>query len=295
MSRCTALTLDELKRHRLPPIEEADKDAHGKLLLIAGSGQTPGSATISATAAMRAGSGKVSIATVEPMAPHIAMAVPEALVIALPAGRDGGISNGAVPRIVELVDRYDAIVAGPGMKQGKPCEHLARQLLRTGFGRLALDAAMLYALPRHHAAARDAPMPILLPHDREMAALIGCEEDDVSRQPLRCGQQCAERYGALVLVKGPQSHIVAPDGSAWKYPGGGPGLGISGSGDTLAGILGGLLARGGEPLAALLWATWLHGEAGRSLAAKVGKIGFLAREISAEVPALLEKAQPSLE
>ena len=79
MSRCTELTLDELKRHPLPPIEEADKNAHGKLLLIAGSRQTPGSAMIAATAAMRSGCGKVSVATVEPLAPHIAMAVPESL------------------------------------------------------------------------------------------------------------------------------------------------------------------------------------------------------------------------
>jgi NAD(P)H-hydrate repair Nnr-like enzyme with NAD(P)H-hydrate dehydratase domain len=62
---------------------------------------------------------------------------------------------------------------------------------------------------------------------------------------------------------------------------------VSGSGDTLAGILGGLLARGADPLTGLLWAVWLHGEAGAALSRKVGKVGFLARELSAEVPALL--------
>jgi NAD(P)H-hydrate repair Nnr-like enzyme with NAD(P)H-hydrate dehydratase domain len=62
---------------------------------------------------------------------------------------------------------------------------------------------------------------------------------------------------------------------------------VSGSGDVLAGIVGGLLARGTEPLPALLWAVWLHGEAGRQLSAKVGKLGFLAREIPERVPSLL--------
>jgi hydroxyethylthiazole kinase-like uncharacterized protein yjeF len=295
MSRCAELTLDELKRHPLPPIEEADKNAHGKLLLIAGSRQTPGSAMIAATAAMRSGCGKVSVATVEPLAPHIAMAVPESLVIALPTGRDGGISRAAVIEVAELVGQYDAVVAGPGMTQGKPCELLARQLLEAGLGRLVLDAALLYALPPHDKAARAAPTPILLPHNREMAALIDRDEEDANREPLRCGIECAERYGALVLVKGPESHVVTPDGTAWKYGGGGPGLGISGSGDTLAGIVGGLLARGAEPLTALLWGVWLHGEAGASLGKKVGRIGYLAREISGEIPALLEKSQPSLE
>jgi NAD(P)H-hydrate repair Nnr-like enzyme with NAD(P)H-hydrate dehydratase domain len=64
---------------------------------------------------------------------------------------------------------------------------------------------------------------------------------------------------------------------------------VSGSGDTLAGIVGGLLARGAEPLTALLWAVLLHGEAGETLARKVGPIGFLAHEIPDEIPALLAR------
>ena len=293
MSRCTALTLAELKRRPLPRIEEADKDAHGRLLVIGGSSQTPGSSAIAATAALRSGCGSVSIATVEPMAPHVAMAVPEALVISLAMGRDGGISRRAVDEVQDWLPRYDAVVAGPGMKQGKPCELLAKRLLDEAVARLALDAALLYALRPHGQSARSAPAPILLPHDREMAALIGCEEEEANREPLRCARLCAERYGALVLMKGPQSHIAAADGQAWKYQGGGPGLGVSGSGDTLAGIVGGLMARGAEPLTALLWAVWLHGEAGAALAKKVGAIGFLARELAGEIPALLQRAQPS--
>lgn len=290
MNHCTPLEPAELSRHALPGVEEGDKDTHGRLLVIAGSSQTPGSAVIAATAALRSGCGKVSIATVEPMAPHIAMAVPEALVMSLPMDREGGISRAAASEIAERAGNYDAVIAGPGMTQGEPCSLLAKKLLNAGLDRLVLDAAMLYALPPHDDAARSAPTPVLLPHDREMAALIGCDEEDANREPLRCGIECAARYGALVLVKGAQSHVVTPDGASWKYGGGGPGLGISGSGDTLAGIIGGLLARGAEPLSALLWGVWLHGEAGASLSRKVGTIGFLAREISAEIPALLEKA-----
>lgn len=288
MNHCTPLDPAELRRHALPGVEEGDKDTHGRLLVVAGSSQTPGSAVITAIAALRSGCGKISIATVEPMAPHIAMAVPEALVISLPTGRDGGISRAAAGEIAERAGDFDAVIAGPGMQQGEPCSMLASKLLEASLDRLVLDAAMLYALPPHDDAARSAPTPILLPHDREMAALIGCEEEDANREPLRCGIECAARYGALVLVKGPQSHVVTPDGSSWKYEGGGPGLGVSGSGDTLAGIIGGLLARGAVPLTALLWGVWLHGEAGASLSRKVGTIGFLAREISGEIPGLLE-------
>ena len=123
-----------------------------------------------------------------------------------------------------------------------------------------------------------------------MASLLGCSEDEAEADPLGCGHEAARRYKAIVLAKGPQSHIVTPAGEAWKYEGGGPGLGVSGSGDTLAGIQGGLLARGAPPVSALLWAVWLHGGAGAALARKVGPVGFLAREISGEVPALLAHA-----
>ena len=88
-------------------------------------------------------------------------------------------------------------------------------------------------------------------------------------------------------MKGPQSVIVAPGGETFRYSGGGVGLGTSGSGDTLAGVVGGLLARGLDPLGACLWGVWLHGEAGRRLAQTTGPIGFLAREIPGLVPGLL--------
>ncbi len=287
MAKPTALTRGELDKRPLPPVVAGNKDEHGRLLVVAGSRDTPGSAAIAATAAMRSGCGKVTIATVGSMAPHIALAVPEALVRGLAETREGAFARSSVRTVADRAPDFDAVVVGPGMRQSKLCADLAAKLLKLNLDRLVLDAAMLYVLPAHDDAAREATTPILLPHNREMAALLDCEPEAVDAAPLACGRECAARYGALTLAKGPQSHVVAPDGRAWKYQGGGPGLGVSGSGDTLAGILGGLLARGADPLGALLWAVWLHGEAGAALSRKVGKVGFLARELSGEIPALL--------
>lgn len=283
----SALTRAVLQDHPLPPVLEGGKDEHGRLLVVGGSRNTPGSAAITATAAMRSGCGKVSIATVGSMAPHIALAVPEALVLGLSETREGAFARSAIAAILDHCSKADAIVVGPGMEQSKLCAELARRLLELNLDRLVLDAAMLYALPAHDDTARDAVTPILLPHSREMAALLECELDEVNADPIGCGLRCASRYGALTLVKGPESYVVTPKGRVWKYEGGGPGLGVSGSGDALAGILGGLLARGAEPVTALLWAVWLHGEAGSALSRRIGKVGFLARELSAEIPSLL--------
>ena len=285
--RPRALTRAELDDFPLPPVVEADKNEHGRLLLIAGSRETPGSAAIAATAAMRSGCGKVTIATVEGIAANVALTAHETRVLHLPQARDGGFARSAVKAIADYASDCDAVVAGPGMQEGPVCSKLAAELLGLGLERLVLDAAMLHALPPHDDKARHAAMPILLPNDEEMESLVGLEPGGIGTKAVQCGLVCAARYGALTLVKGPESHVVTPDGRAWRYEGGGPGLGISGSGDTLAGVLGGLLARGAEPLTALLWAVWLHGEAGAILTSKVGEVGFLARELSAEIPGLL--------
>jgi len=178
-------------------------------------------------------------------------------------------------------------VAGPGLEVDNAAAPLGRKLL--GLGKpMALDAALLHVLADCADEVRAAKIPpILLPHSGEMASLLGWDVGEIEDDPVAAGLECAGRYNALVLVKGAQSRVVAPDGRCWKYEGGGPGLGVSGSGDVLAGIVGGLLARKAGPLTALLWAVWLHGEAGRALSSKVGPLGYLAREIAGEVPALL--------
>ena len=276
-----------LKKHPLPAIGSGDKNDRGSILVIAGSRDLGGAALLCALAAMRAGAGRLQIATVDVIAPHLAMAMPEAMVVGFATGRDGGFALSTVKPLAERAAKADAVVAGPGLQGGKVAEQLAGALLGNR-NLLALDAAMLHALPAREQDARRADqLPVLLPHAGELASLLECEVAEVEADPLAAGRACAARYDAMTLVKGVESFIVAPDGSAFHYRGGGPGLGISGSGDTLAGIVGALLARGCDPLTALLWGVWCHGEAGRRLGEKVGTLGYLAREIPHEVPALL--------
>lgn len=289
MSRPTALTAAELKRHPLPPVEGGDMDRHGQILVIAGSREVPGAALLVAHGAMRAGAGKLQLAVPADIAVPLGIAMPEAMVVGFATARDGGFSRRAVTAILDLARQAGSIVAGPGVHGNPAATMLAGELCELGKP-LILDAALLHALPQKRADARHADIrPILLPHAGEMASLLECDPQAVEADPLAAGRACTARYDSLVLVKGVQSQIVAPGGAAWKYSGGGPGLGVSGSGDVLAGIIGGLSARGAAPLTALLWGVWLHGEAGRALSKRAAPLGFLAREIPGEVPALLAR------
>jgi NAD(P)H-hydrate repair Nnr-like enzyme with NAD(P)H-hydrate dehydratase domain len=85
--------------------------------------------------------------------------------------------------------------------------------------------------------------------------------------------------------------VADADGRAWTVPTGHPGLGTSGSGDVLAGAVGGLLARGADPAQSAAWGTYLHGTAGDRLAARVGRLGFLARELATELPLVLVETE----
>ena len=287
MSEATPLDQAALESHPLPPVVDGDKESKGRILVVAGSREVPGAAILTATAAMRAGAGKLLIATVESAALHVAMAMPEAKVVGLAESGDGGIARSGIERIREEVESADAVVAGPGMENNETCAQVAEVLLRSDV-RIALDAALLHSLEPLQDHQRTNP-PVLLPHAGELASLLDCDVGQIDRDPIGCGVRAAQFYRSVVLVKGVTSHVVTPDGLAWTYDGGAPGLGVSGSGDVLAGIVGGLLARGADPLNALLWAVWLHGEAGAKLAKKVGQIGFLAREIADEVPSLLPR------
>jgi ADP-dependent NAD(P)H-hydrate dehydratase len=279
------LNASALQSHPLPPVVDGAKETKGRILILAGSREVPGAALLAATGAMRSGAGTLRIATAQSSAVEVGVAMPEAMVIGLPEADDGGFASTAVDRISELADQVDAVVAGPGMARGEACGPIADALLRSNT-HLALDAALLHsmkALPNY----KSSKLPVLLPHSGELASLLDCDEQDIERDPRGCGERAAALYRAIVLVKGITSHVVTPDGHSWTYSGGAPGLGVSGSGDVLAGIVGGLLARGAEPLNALLWAVWLHGEAGARLAKSVGPVGFLAREIAGEIPPLL--------
>ena len=277
-----------LDAHPLPPIVDGDKETKGRILVLAGSRDVPGAALLAAEAAMRVGAGKLRIATVESAAMPLGVAMPEAMVIGFPED-DGAFDDNAVGRIAELAADVDAIVAGPGVKRNGACKPIADVLLESAAA-LALDVAFLETLePLHERELKRQSPPVLLPNSDELSSLLGCDPKSVEEDPVGCGLRAAQLYRSLVLVKGVTSHVVDPGGNCWTYDGGAPGLGVSGSGDVLAGVVGGLLARGAQPLNALLWAVWLHGEAGARLAKKVGPIGFLAREIAGEIPALLPR------
>lgn len=264
------------------------------MLCIGGAPELPGAIVLAGTAALRAGAGKLQIGTCRSIAPAVGLAIPECLAVALPMSRAGGIAASAAQHIAEMAGRVQALLVGPGMVDQQAIDALMAALLRRLAAShsppvLVLDAA---AMQGAHAAGRDAlsglgGRVVMTPHAGEMAQLLGMAKDTVEADPLQTALTAAMEIGAIVALKGSETIVATPEGDAYCYREGSVGLATSGSGDTLAGIVAGLAARGAEPVQAASWGVYLHGAAGNCLTRRMGPLGFLARELLAEVPALM--------
>lgn len=271
------------------PDGASDKEERGRVLVIAGSREMPGALILAANAALHAGAGKLVVATGASVAILVATALPEARVIALAETGAGGIAPGSVERVREFLAHVDAVLIGPGM-QDEPavCDFCAELLDHLSTPVLVLDAAamgvVMGSTPR---VQRFSHSTILTPHAGELAHLTGSDKQKICEQPARAATTAARRWNAIVALKGATTFIAAPDRSLWCHSGGNVGLAISGSGDVLAGLIAGVASRGASAEQAAVWGVALHARAGERLAARSGPLGYLARDLSAEVPALM--------
>ncbi|MEI7037694.1 NAD(P)H-hydrate dehydratase [Fulvimonas yonginensis] len=265
------------------PDPDGGKEARGRVLVIGGSSRVPGAALLAGTAALRSGAGKLQVATAQDVALPFAVALPEALVLGLPVDARGGIVRGNAA-LDDALAGADAVLVGPGMSPAPATTTLVQRIIRHATGTLVIDAGALSPDLR----ARPGAPYVLTPHAGEMAKLSGLEKSRVQREPQELALAFARRTRSVLVLKGATTWIASPDGRLWLHPGGCRGLGTSGSGDVLAGLIAGLAARCGDAVQAALWGVFVHAEAGRTLERSVGSLGFLAREIADPVPRLLD-------
>ena len=264
---------------------DADKEARGHVLVVAGSEEVPGAAMLAAVAALRAGAGKLTIAAPRSVSMGLALAIPEARVIALDQGTGGALLVRAAARLAPLSGRVGAVLMGPGMLDERgslPFVHAVMALFR--HSTVVLDAVAMSV-----ASAEGFTQPVILtPHAGEMAHLLQRQKDEICANAHASAVEAARQWKACVALKGASTYIAMPDGESWCFSGGSVGLATSGSGDTLAGLIGGLAARGMNAPAACSWGVVLLARAGAALARRMGPLGYLARELAAEVPMLIK-------
>jgi hydroxyethylthiazole kinase-like uncharacterized protein yjeF len=271
------------------PSGDDDKNARGRILVVGGDISLPGAPVLAGIAALRAGAGKLQIATCRSIAPLVGISVPESMSIGLDETADGHIAVSAATALQSLVKEIDALLVGPGMKGDADTTDFVTSLLdKCSDISVVLDAGALDTLT-------DSPSllhkfdgnAIVTPHHGEMSRIMGISEK--IDNPDQVAADAASTLNAVVALKGSRTFIASPEGNLFCYDAGDVGLATSGSGDTLAGVVAGLAARGADPLHATLWGVFLHGSAGNRLAKRIGRIGYLARELLDEIPPIMAR------
>ncbi len=270
------------------------KGTFGKVLLAVGSESFPGAAYLSCAAAGRVGAGLVTGAVPRPIWPLVAgrLAEPTWLPLEVQAAGDlaGTLAPAAGAAVAASAAGYTALVLGCGLGNNKAVRRFVDQLMRHALPAAVIDADGLNCMAGLQGwASRLPPQCVLTPHPAEMARLCQAEVREVVAQRWSLARQKAAEWGCVVLLKGPYTVVAHPDGWLGVLPIATPALATAGSGDVLAGAIGGLLAQGLEPLAAACVGAWLHGAAGLACEQEIGPAGVIASDLLPRLPAVLRE------
>ena len=270
--------------HSVFPVPQVDghKYARGHAVIVSGDMSATGAARMSARGALRAGAGLVTLAS-----PREALAVNAAALTA--------VMVRPVDTVVEFAElltdkRFNACVIGPGAGVGARTADFVHTAL-SAERRLVLDADALTSFAdapdRLFEQVRNLPDPqvVLTPHEGEFPRLFS---DISNKHPLRSKLErvraAAERSGAVVLLKGPDTVVASPDGRAAIAANAPPWLATAGSGDVLSGMIAGLLAQGAPVFEAACIGVWMHGEAGTEAGP-----GLIAEDLTETLPAVFRR------
>jgi hydroxyethylthiazole kinase-like uncharacterized protein yjeF len=264
---------------------DAHKGTFGKVLTVGGSVGMTGAGAMASESALRVGAGLSYYAL--PAGLNLAMEARLTEVITRPLleTSEGSLAKEAFERIAALAEACDAVAIGPGVSTNPETVDLVTQAIAEIDKPMVVDADGLLAFhvkPSPSEGRRQ--VPIITPHPGEMARLLGIDVDEVQKSRLAVAKEAAQRFRAIVVLKGAGTIVADPAGQVYVNTTGNPGMATAGSGDVLTGAIAGLLAQGVKPLHAAAIGAFLHGLAGDLAAEELGRAGMIAGDIMNALP-----------
>ncbi len=304
--------LDVERLRRVLPIRRRDahKGTFGRVMVVAGSLHYTGAPYLAAMAAYRVGAGLVTLAPPRTIYPILAARALETTFLPLPEGEVGAIGENAIKVLGEALGRYQVLVLGCGLGQDEGTVSFVRKMLRirerlqAGIGflprleveeyegelpLLVLDADGLNALAGVPEWWKNLPpgRVVLTPHPGEMARLLGASQEEVLASRIAVAQRAATTWKQVVVFKGANTVVAHPEGKVVVNPVACPALATAGTGDVLAGAIGGFLAQGVAPFEAALLGVYVHGLAGKIVEEDIGPAGGVAGQVLEALPRAL--------
>jgi hydroxyethylthiazole kinase-like uncharacterized protein yjeF len=268
-------------RENLPPRRKnSHKGSYGWILGVGSNVGMSGALRLCGEAALRSGAGKVTLATHPAHAALLNLACPELMVLGVERESD----------LQSLLQQVDVVVAGTGLGQDAWSDEMFHACMKTR-APVVLDADGLNILAGHSAGMGEDDLPrgnwILTPHPAEAGRLLDIPASEVQQDRIARAQQLAQRYDAVVVLKGCGTVVTDQTGRYAVCPLGNPGMATAGSGDVLAGVIAAFLAQGMNLWEAAVTGVVAHSRAGDIAAGLLGELGMLASDITQQIPKAL--------
>jgi hydroxyethylthiazole kinase-like uncharacterized protein yjeF len=295
-SRFSLLTLDDCRRLLPPRAPSSHKGTFGHAGIIAGSVGKTGAAALAARAALRAGTGLVTVATPTSVNDTLEAKLLEVMTAPMPETKARTLSRSSLDRLLAFAHARTAVAVGPGLTTHPETVDLLQALIPRLEKPAVLDADALNALAGRTGLLAECKIPpILTPHPGEMARL---EEEatprSVNADRIGTALRFTQRRGALLVLKGARTIVAHPDGRLAICPTGNPGMATAGAGDVLTGMIVGLLAQQLDAWSAACVGTYYHGLAGDLTAVELGAMGMTAGDIIERIPYALTQTTTSV-
>jgi NAD(P)H-hydrate epimerase len=264
---------------------DGHKGTFGDALFVAGAASYFGAPTLSALSMLKAGGGYSRLATPRSVVPVAATLGSEIVFTPLEETPAGSLALSNAERLLELSERVDLVVVGPGLSLHEETRELARVLVERIEKPLLLDGDGLTAIAASTGGIRGRPYPtVLTPHAGEMARIAGVPTDQVKDDPIGVLQRTARALGSVVVLKGAHSLIGLPDERVFVNTSGNSGMASAGSGDVLTGTIAAMYGLGLSVEDAVRTGVFIHGFAGDLAAREKGEDGMIARDVLEHLP-----------
>jgi NAD(P)H-hydrate epimerase len=264
-------------------------------MVVGGSARYVGAPYLAAAAAARSGAGLVILAAPDSVQRVASIQLPEATYTeqAVEPERD---PEAALTALVATLESANAVVIGPGLGRSDGAAQFLRMFLEHRATMpspppTVVDGDALSLLAEWDGwYSRVGPGLILTPHHGEMGRLLGQSSSTIATSPWTLARECARQWRQVVVLKGPFSVVGQPEGETWVYPHANSALATAGTGDVLAGIVGGLVAQGSPPGEAAALAVWTHAQCAARIVARRRWRSLLASDLLTEIPRQLNRA-----
>lgn len=269
---------EEIGRVLPPRPRTAHKGQNGDVLIVGGGVGMAGAARLAGEAALRAGAGRVFVATRPENVGAIVGARPELMC--------HGVETAA--ELEALMARADVLAVGPGLGQDPWSRAMFETALRSE-RRTVLDADALNLLAQRGSAPLPKGERVLTPHPGEAGRLVGKKTADVQADRIATARSIAERFDSIVVLKGAASIVTAPNALPAICDRGNPGMASPGMGDVLTGVIAGVIAQSRQTLASAVRAAVLAHALAGDLAARRGERGLIASDLFEHLPTCLNQ------